>query len=754
MFARLDVSSKVDLDNLSQDVEVLWNEWQLRVLMLLSLFLQIVLTVCGNQRKYTVRVWLGALLWLAYLSADWVATFSLGILARSEADSTDPNLIPLFWAPILLVHLGGPETITAYSIDQVNKLWLNRLLELVTHVGVASYVMFKLWKKNSMTLVAIPIFISGIIKYAERIWAFKLARSEAFRSQENNLVVPQASAKTPCISIEDIVSCDNVSKDEVRYLHEARVLFKTFHNLFKDFDIVNLDKKITYDLVCRKDARYAFRLTGVELGFMYDHLYSKVTEISWPRVILHSITFLCSTSALVFFSIMTMRKNVYSKYNAAISYLLLVGAVLLESYSIIVLLLSDWTMLWLSSNKKAGDILSRINCFCPVLSFFHKRRRWSRSMAQHNLISAQSNKPMNKLLEKFFPGKWCPHSWEDVDDLLEKLIFNQVMGKSMRILPGIDGSNKLKKLLEERGDHVLGKDECFKKIRWSVTDVDFTHSLLTWHIATHVCYCKDQGYDVADQPNRKMSKSLSSYMLYLLIDCPNMLPGELKEARYTDTRTHLLRNLLQHKKPKDNTQSDNESLSRGFQLCKILQHRKRKDNTRSDIESRAEGFQEAGLDALDNESLAKGLQEADLDEFFRELLLHPPTMLEKIKLQDEGEMSALLDGCMLAMSLHSLEIKNNLSKEKKWEMISEVWVEMLMHAASHCGWKEHAHALARGGELLTHVCVLMAHLGLCKQCRPEVSEQLEARYERLGDIVSSDDWIIDLSEDSLVVEEN
>jgi len=189
-----------------------------------------------------------------------------------------------------------------------------------------------------------------------------------------------------------------------------------------------------------------------------------------------------------------------------------------------------------------------------------------------------------------------------------------------------------------------------------------------------------------------------------------MLPGELKEARYTDTRTHLLRNLLQHKK--------------------------RKDNTRSDTELLAEGFQEAGLDALDDESLAKGLQEADLDEFFRELLLHPPTMLEKIKLEDEGEMSALLDGCMLAMSLHSLEIKNNLSKEKKWEMISEVWVEMLMYAASHCGWKEHAHALARGGELLTHVGVLMAHLGLCKQCRPGKSEQLVARSERFQYIIN------------------
>jgi hypothetical protein len=514
----------VDLDNLSQDVEVLWNEWQLRVLMLLSLFLQIFLTICGNQRKNTVGVLLGTFLWLAYLSADWVATFSLGILARSEADSTYPNSIPLFWAPILLVHLGGPETITAYSIDQVNKLWLSRLLELVTHVGVASYVMFRLWRKNSMTLVAIPIFISGIIKYAERIWAFKLARSEAFRSHENNLVVPQPSAKKSCIGYEDIFSCDN-SKEEVRYLHEARVLFKTFQNLFKDFDLVSFDQEITYDLVYGKDAGYAFKLTAVELGFLYDRLYSKVTDVSLPRIILHSITFLCLTSALVFFSIMTMSNNVYSKNNTAISYLLLVGAVLIESYSILVLILSDWTMLWLSSSKISAGILFRINCFSPLLSFCWKRRRWSKSMAQHNLISARSNKPVNKLLEKYFPGKWCTHSWEAVDCNLEKLIFNQIMDKPSRYTPETSDFEVLKKLLDERGDQVLQKyfeklqwriddvQKNFKKFRWSVAGVEFIHSLLTRHIATHVCYCNDQGYGVADHPNRKMSKSLSSYML-------------------------------------------------------------------------------------------------------------------------------------------------------------------------------------------------------------------------------------------------
>jgi hypothetical protein len=79
--------------------------------------------------------------------------------------------------------------------------------------------------------------------------------------------------------------------------------------------------------------------------------------------------------------------------------------------------------------------------------------------------------------------------------------------------------------LDERGDQVLQKyfeklqwriddvQKNFKKFRWSVAGVEFIHSLLTRHIATHVCYCNDQGYGVADHPNRKMSKSLSSYML-------------------------------------------------------------------------------------------------------------------------------------------------------------------------------------------------------------------------------------------------
>jgi hypothetical protein len=56
-----------------------------------------------------------------------------------------------------------------------------------------------------------------------------------------------------------------------------------------------------------------------------------------------------------------------------------------------------------------------------------------------------------------------------------------------------------------------------------------------------------------------------------------------------------------------------------------------------------------------------------------------------------------------------------LGPENRWEMINEVWIEMLVYAAAHCPWKEHTQQLRRGGELLTHVCFLMLHLGLSEQ---------------------------------------
>lgn len=205
----------------------------LRILMLLSLFLQTILAIFGRRRKCFTGFWLRSVVWLAYLSADLVATLSLGILVRSQTNSANPNMIPVFWAPILLLHLGGPETITAYSLAD-NELWLRRLLELVIQAGVASYVMFKLWSENTIIFVAIPIFVSGIIKYGERIWALRLETLEDFRSED--------------------ISSSSRSAYEVRIVREARLLFKAFQKLSTNFLVFDFDQTKTYELVSKKNA--------------------------------------------------------------------------------------------------------------------------------------------------------------------------------------------------------------------------------------------------------------------------------------------------------------------------------------------------------------------------------------------------------------------------------------------------------------------------------------------------------------------
>ncbi|XP_034914923.1 uncharacterized protein [Populus alba] len=689
----MDVSSKIDLAHVSQDIVELWNEWQIRSLMLLSLLLQILLTIFGNRRKYTNGRLLGTFLWVAYLSADWVATFSLGILARSEADSANPKLIPVFWAPVLLVHLGGPGTIPVYSMDQASKLLIVRLLELVTRVGVACYVLFRLWNKNVITSVFIPIFVSGIIKYGERIWV--LTRIHVY-----NNVSPQPFAEDHRIKIKDILPCYQNTRSKVIYLHEAHILYKTFQILSKNFDLIRLDQKFTYDLVSKKEAEEAFHLIEVELGFKYDRLYSKVTRISRSRVILRYTTFLSSISALASFSIMTKSSSVYSKNDKIISYVLLSGVVCLETYSIIMHLFSDWTMIWLTStSERAGGIPRRIHCLSLLLTFCRKPKRyWSGSMGQHNLISAQSN---NKLLKKYLP--WIIgniDSWKKVGKDLKELLFKQVKDKRSRYDPDTNDFTFLKNLLKERGLEVLRSKHCFDKLGWSVAGVEFIHSLLTWHIATHVCYLHDSDQKNGFHKKRKSvilnSTLLSDYMLYLLVNCPTMLAREPSETRYDDTRIHLRRLLLwnTHKEVKHNISLEE-------------------------------------LNAL-------SFQEAEVKAFFKELLQSPSTVLKEIDEQGNGEKSALLDGCMLAVSLQSLERRDGWSNDEKWEMISHVWVDMLMYAASHCGWKQHTHQLARGGELLTHVCLLMAHLGLSKQCPPKVNKQLDDRSKRLAGILESE----------------
>ncbi|KAJ0866292.1 hypothetical protein HanRHA438_Chr12g0550101 [Helianthus annuus] len=84
-----------------------------------------------------------------------------------------------FWAPFLLLHLGGPDTITAYALAD-NELWLRHLLGLVVQTAAAIYITLLAWESTLIPFLTIPMLLCGIIKYGERTWVLMSANRDQF----------------------------------------------------------------------------------------------------------------------------------------------------------------------------------------------------------------------------------------------------------------------------------------------------------------------------------------------------------------------------------------------------------------------------------------------------------------------------------------------------------------------------------------------------------------------------------------------
>ncbi|KAG2597524.1 hypothetical protein PVAP13_5KG373507 [Panicum virgatum] len=150
-----------------------WNDWEMHILVFVSFAMQVFMFLFTFIRKRNTALVQSVLLWPAYVSADAIAIFVLGRFSL-HINGTHHRLT-LFWAPFMLLHLGGQETITAFSMEG-NMLWKRHLLTLVTQVGMAAYVVGKQWQGEKQLLAPMVLmFFSGTLKYAERTYALMRA---------------------------------------------------------------------------------------------------------------------------------------------------------------------------------------------------------------------------------------------------------------------------------------------------------------------------------------------------------------------------------------------------------------------------------------------------------------------------------------------------------------------------------------------------------------------------------------------------
>ncbi|PQQ05232.1 uncharacterized protein Pyn_22241 [Prunus yedoensis var. nudiflora] len=678
------------INPIPKSVKKLWERWNLRGFILLSLTLQTILILGAPFRKRAPNLAIIFIIWSSYLLADWAANFAIGLISNSQGDArgTGDNNEDLlaFWAPFLLLHLGGPDTITAFALED-NTLWLRHFLGLIFQVIAAIYVFIQSFPTNKLWPSTILLFLAGTIKYAERTRGLYLASLDNFK--ESMLKKPdpgpnyaklmeEYSSKKEAKLPTHIELTAERSKDfrTVTYVAEkgdmendlamvrhAYHFYKIFRGLIVDLIFSFHERFESRAFFHDIEAEAAFRLIAIELNFVYEALFTKAVVVHSRRgCIFRAISFTAVSIALGFFY--KLEKHDYHKFDVGITYTLLFGALGLDSIALFMLIFSDWTVAalkkswqnffvaamlkkYLSFKRPNWPTNTNTSCLIWIKQILF--RRWYESVSAFNLID-YSLKEREKMSPNIFDYLGIAYIeiiyLMGLKDLRDKMKYRSSTPLTKELWEFIFQELKSKSLLaddpETAQENIFGK----RTLKSCIEDVEYDQSILLWHIATEFCFNKDVGNNKKDEGYDKKDESNTDPTLTSSV-------AGIGQIRFRDTCAEA-----------------------------------KKFFSRSELGSGKSGG---------NEQLVAC-----------ERILGVNTEVQPVAVKGDRSKSVLFDACILAKQLMEL-------KENKWELMSKVWVELLSYTASHCRANDHAQLLGKGGELVTFVWLLMAHFGIGEQ---------------------------------------
>ncbi|XBI86798.1 hypothetical protein VPH35_094687 [Triticum aestivum] len=490
----------------------LFNEWEIQLLVLVSFTIQFFLFFAGSLRRRIRNSAMRSLMWLAYLGADVVAAYVLGLISRQEVST---HHLAFFWAPFLLIHLGGQDTITAFAIED-NTLWRRHLLNLVVQASLTLYIFWKSFDGGpNMQLLApsILLFITGSLRNVRDL----SSRWDTYLISPG----PVSSA----LSSADLV----------------RTFFTGLNCPLHGWAIDMLRPDLSTRL---------FEIMEIQLGLMYDDIYTKALVLrTWGCTILRCISHLSFLAAFVLFSSVVRNKEErwhYISFDAAITYGLFFGGFSLEVSSVCIIMMSPRSCACLDTRHCSflGSIITR--CRRP-----RKRRvLWSNSMGQFNMLnylgqydrhSSKSMSVIRKLAnvfcrtayQKLWISKQVDTKFVEVDEHIMRCVVQRIAqyrndGSPQQQWPTL--GPLLGKLAQEPDSNF----DCDAIIILHV----FTEVQLSTYVTTAAVESEP-----SDASVRGVCRMISQYMFYLLVTHPEMLPIRDSDQSYLASVTRHYKNL-------------------------------------------------------------------------------------------------------------------------------------------------------------------------------------------------------------------
>ncbi|CAM0952954.1 unnamed protein product [Alopecurus aequalis] len=481
-----------------------WEEWQLRILVLTSLFIQYLLFFSRPLRTAPILRRFRALVWIAYIGGDAVAIYALATLFNRRKQTLDGDSIALevLWAPVLLIHLGGQPHISAYSLED-NELWKRHTVTLVSQVTVALYVFCKWWSgEKTLLAAAILLFVHGIVKFAQKPWALRIASFNSMTSRTMSLL-PVAQREGNIYSLEEYVQAAK------KCVLETKVGDSTYCAAHRDFMFVDLSAPYCCRIAqlssfLMLEDKHAYNALQGCLRGIFDSLYTRgeqvLTNLGLALTLL--LPFLALASAVLF---AMSHKDSDSEKDIRVTYIILCGTTMLEFLF------------------PCMSICCLIPCWARFLEKY--TTGWHHMVSQYNLISfcVRKKKPtfLMKLATFNFLRKFINQHWY----IQHVRIAFQITGLvRQHVKHGwkkyIHDAASYRRFCEFRGQWAIRRHH---QLGWSLK-MPYDESVLIWHVATDLCFhhpntCRQCRQGQATQ----CSREISNYMVYLLLIRPEML---------------------------------------------------------------------------------------------------------------------------------------------------------------------------------------------------------------------------------------
>ncbi|KAF5468220.1 hypothetical protein F2P56_012391 [Juglans regia] len=699
-----------------------WEIWNVRGVILFSLSLQIVLFLGAPMRKRTGNRLYILIIWASYFLADWAASFTIGLITSSRNSSKiiERSDLLAFWAPFLLLHLGGPDTITAFALED-NELWLRHFLTLIFQVVASFYVFLETLPNNKLWLPTSLIFLAGVIKYSERTRSLYRASWGTFResmltdpdpgpeyaklmdafSSKKRARLPTKMSQTVDAVIRESKSAFYSSpgpRDQEKGLDDFEVVkygyhfFKIFKGLIVDL-ISHNDRNESREFFHERTPEDALEVLEVELNFIYEVLYTKFVVIhDIIGYLLRSVSSLSVLASLgVFFFVDC--KHGLDKFDIRVTYTLLLGALILEAIALFKLIFSDWTTAFLDKRNTNPIVQAVRAIFKKYLRI--RRSRWSPPLKDDGLPGTESIRTTPVLLRRWSESV---AGFNLITYCLKQLPKKSNEENADQCLLGI-----FKKTTHHLLHHI--RKYCRKEVIDRLGAKDF---LDEWRYASKNHFTISLWVFIFKELREKSEKAVtveniqkisSARGAYVLEENKMKHGGEevlfetlkkdyIENVTYDESLLlwHIATEICYH-----GSEVDHDSKAVDYKFISIGQIRYR------DTCAEAKRF-------FSNKGLGPNNKEKEACEN----LIGVNTDVKPVHVKGDRSKSVLFDACMLAKELQKLG-------EKKWEVISKVWVEMLSYASNHCRPDAHSQQVSRGGQLINLVWLLMAHFALVEQ---------------------------------------